>query len=106
LLNAQRDVAIEAVRRGADQPQEMIALTTENTELPAEAASVLTLPLLERVVFLMGTICRFGVDEISKLLRLPSADIRLARINAYRLLPRSRKREAVVKVSPLQALTA
>lgn len=106
LLNAQRDVAMEALERGAAQPQEMIALSTGDPKLPAEAESVLKLPVLERVVFLMGTICRFGVDEISKVLRLPSAEIRSARINAFRLLPKDRKRESAAQAFSLQALTA
>lgn len=106
LLNAQRDVALEAIEYGAAQPQEMVALAPVDNKLPSEAESLLTLPLLERVVFLMGTVCRFGVDEISKLLRLPSADVQSARINAFQLLPKARKRECAVQAPAFHALTA
>jgi hypothetical protein len=89
LLNAQRDVAVEALQRAASQPQELILSQEAPSELPVETVSVLALPLLERIVFLMGTVCRFGIDEMSKFLRLPIADIRSARINAFRLLPKT-----------------
>lgn len=106
LLNAQRDVALEALQRSTTKAPEVVAPSDAGPELPAEAASVANLPFLERVVFLMGTICHFGVEEISKLLRIPAAEIRLARINAFRLLPKSRKRESTLQTSVLHALTA
>ncbi len=97
LLNAQRDVAVEALQHASTRPQELILSETPVPQLPAETERVLALPLLERVVFLMGSICHFGVEEISKLLRLPISDIRSARLNAFRLLPKMRSaRQALI----------
>lgn len=88
LQNAQRDVAVEALELAAARPQELILSPKALPQLPAETEPVLALPLRERIVFLMGSICHFGIEEISKLLRLPIADIRSARINAFRMLPK------------------
>lgn len=89
LLNAQRDVAVEALARACNRPHELFTVGAIPTDLPEETAPVLALPLLERIVFLMGSVCRFGIEEISKLLKIPSTEIRSARLNAYRMLPQA-----------------
>lgn len=101
LLNAQRDVVVEALERASSHPQELLPSETTSKEMPAETSTVLALPILERIVFLMGAVCRFGVEEISKLLRIPSKEVQEARINAFRHLP-----EVASGAPMLQALTA
>ncbi len=101
LLNAQRDVTVEALERAATHPQELIPTDSTAKGLPLETSQVLALPVLERIVFLMGAVCRFGVEEIAKRLRVPSSEIRSARINAFRHLP-----TAASKQPTLQARTA
>lgn len=98
LLNAQRDVTVEALQRAAAHPQELIPAEGAAKGLPTETSQVLALPVLERIVFLMGAVCRFGVEEIAKLLRIPSAEIRMARINAFRHLPTATQKQPALQV--------